>query len=333
MSPIRPNPRLSPADKREQDNDIKDLCMRYRAWGAQLPYYLLLGSILLFLPCSSAVAQGCCSTTPLSQRDITSFVPSPGLEQELLLLTNHHRILNGLPELTLDKALTQIAREHSTGMANQGFISHNLPSGDLRSRINRAGYPIEIARENVASAPTIRMAQSALTDSPDHERNILAADVTRVGIGIAHCPDPLSKQLYITEIFATPREEYQPERVQEMLVSRVNELRQNGAGSMILDPELERMASRSLQSISLPYKKEELQDALSTSTKELGNDEKMELAKVQANVQLVYNPNKINISSHAPEGQARSYGAAVRQVTDSQNQSAFLVLTLIGISR
>ena len=83
------------------------------------------------------------------------------------------------------------------------------------------------------------MAQRALIESPEHDNNILADDVTRVGIGIAHCPDPLSRKLYITEIFAIPREEYQPESVQETLISRIDDLRQNGAGSMIPNPELE----------------------------------------------------------------------------------------------
>ena len=307
--------------------------MRFRAWSAQLPYYLLLGGLLLFAPYEPAVAQECCATETLNQLNITSSRYYPDLEQEMLLLTNQHRILSGLPELVLDEALTQIAREHSVGMAQQGFISHTLPWGDLRSRITRAGYPLEVARENVASAPTIGMAQRALTESPEHDNNILANDVTRVGIGIAHCPDPLSRKLYITEIFAAPREEYQPESVQETLISRIDDLRQDGAGSMLPNPELEKMASHSLQSISMPYKREELQDVLSASTKDLGKSEKMELARVQANVQLVHNPNTISIPNYAPEGQARSYGTAVRQVMDSQNQSAFLVLTLIGIAR
>jgi hypothetical protein len=307
--------------------------MRFRAWGTQLPYYLLLGGILLFLPCMRAMAQGCCSSIPLNNSNTSNYTYSPSQEQELLLLTNQHRILKGLPELVLDESLTQIAREHSRGMAQQGFISHNLPSGDLRSRMAKAGYLIEVARENVASAPSVERAQNALTDSPDHENNILANDVTRVGIGITHCPDPLSRQLYITEIFAAPREEYRPEGVQDMLLSRINDLRQKGAGAMFLDPELEKIASRSLESISMPYKREELQDVLSASTRDLRNDEKMELARVQANVQLVHNPQKIDIPNYAPEGQARSYGTAIRQVMDSQNQAAFLVLTLIGIAR
>ncbi len=307
--------------------------MRFRAWSVQPTYYLLLGGLILLAPYKPAVAQECCATETLNQLNIKSSSYHADLEQEMLRLTNQHRILSGLPELVLDEALTQIAREHSVGMAQQGFISHTLPWGDLRSRITRAGYPLEVARENVASAPTIGMAQRALIESPEHDNNILANDVTRVGIGIAHCPDPLSRMLYITEIFAAPREEYRPESVQETLISRIDALRQDGAGLMLPNPELEKMASHSLQSISMPYKREELQDVLSASTKDLGKSETMELARVQANVQLVHNPNKISIPNYAPEGQARSYGTAVRQIMDSQNQSAFLVLTLIGIAR
>ncbi len=304
--------------------------MRFRAWSLQLTCSLLFGGIISFWPCDRAIAQECCSATQINQINIASYTPSPDLEHELLLLTNQHRTLNGLPELTLDEALTRIAREHSEGMAQQGFISHNLPMGDFRLRMVRAGYLHETARENVATAPSVVRAQRALIESPDHESNILATDVTRVGIGVARCPDRFSRQLYITEIFAAPRRDYQPENVQEMLATRVNELRQNGAGSMFADPELEKIAFRSLQSISIPYKREELREMLSNSARELGS---RDLARLQANVQLVHNPNKISIPNYAPEGQARSFGAAVRQVTDGRNQAAFLVLTLIGISR
>ena len=307
--------------------------MRPRVRIGQLPFYLLLGGIILFWPYRSVIAGEACSSIPINEINAISYTPSPGLEEGMLRLVNQHRALKGLPELVLDEKLAEIAREHSTGMAQQGFISHNLPSGDLRSRMSGAGYLHEVVRENVASAPSIGIAQDALAASPGHEGNMLADDVTRVGIGIARCPDPSSRQLYITEIFAAPRMEYGAESVQEVLVSRVHEMREKGAGSMYFDPALEQMASRSLHSISMPYTREELQGALSESTQELGNDEKMELARVQANVQIVHNPSKINIPVYAPEGRARSFGAAIRQVTDSQNQSAFLVLTLIGVAR
>jgi uncharacterized protein YkwD len=307
--------------------------MRTKALGVQLLHYVLLGGILLLLPVGPAVAQDRCLVAPQHQANIGLQPPSSGLEQELLQMTNQHRMLKGLPELVMDEKLTQIAREHSDGMAQQGFISHELPSGNLRSRMNKAGYLIEIARENVASAPSIGVAQSALIGSPDHRSNILADDVTRIGIGIARCPDPASHQLYITEIFAAPREAYQTETVQQMLETKVNELRLKGAGSMEPDPALEQIAARSLKSISMPYRKEELQNVLSASAEELGNDERMKLVKLQANVQMVHNPSKIDIRNDAPDGRAHSYGTAIRQVTDSQNQAAFLVLTLIGITR
>jgi hypothetical protein len=118
-----------------------------------------------------------------------------------------------------------------------------------------------------------------------------------------------------------------------MLVSRVDQLRQNGAGSILLDSSLEKMASRSLESINLPYKREDLQDLLAASTKDLQNEKKMGLSRVEANVQLVHNPKNLNIPQNVREGQASSYGVAIRQVTDSKNQVAFLVLTLIGVSR
>ncbi len=298
-----------------------------------LLFILLFSAILSPGGCGLSFAQECCSQDAANLEEIRSSTPEAVLEEELLALTNEHRIRRGLPPLILDFKLAQIARQHSEGMAIQGFISHSLPSGDLRLRMARAGYSHEVARENVATAPSIINAQNALTRSPKHEDNILAKDVDRVGIGIARCPLPYGRQLYITEIFARPREEYRAEMVEETLVSRVEELRRNGAGAMFPDPILDQLASRSLHSINVPYRKEELQKALMASTLELPEIEKRALSRVQANVQLLHNPKNLSLPNNAQDGQARAYGSAIRQVTDDQNQSAFLVLTLIGISR
>lgn len=304
--------------------------MRNGAWAVQLPIFHILMGLLLLSPVHFSAAQDCCSVDPAGYSGMALSLLDPRLEQELLLLTNRHRTGNGLPELVLDESLAEIARNHATGMAHQGFISHSLPGGNLKSRMSRAGYLFESARENVAAAPTVLIARDALIQSPDHEKNILANDVTRVGIGIARCPDPSSSQLYITQIFAAPRGSYQPEKVQEMLLARVEDLRQNGAGSMLVDRDLEEIASRSLRSLSIPYRQEELQDALSASARELDGSE---FSGLQANVQLVHNPRNLRVPNRAPEGRARSFGSAVRQVTDAENQAAFLVLTLIGVAR
>jgi uncharacterized protein YkwD len=306
--------------------------MPYRARSILLLFPLLFIGFLSIGSGTTAIAQEFCSTElSNSGSDIVPPI-EPTLEQELLALTNQHRIRKGLQALTIDEALTRMARQHSQGMADQGFISHTLPSGNLRSRMVRAGYLYEVARENVASAPGIIQAQNALTESPGHESNILAGDVSKVGIGIARCPSPLSHQLFITEIFASPRGEYHAEMIENALASRIDELRRNGAGSMVLDPDLEKMAYRSLNSINIPYKREELQNLLSASAGELPSTERSGLSGLQASVQLLHNPRNLIIPNHASGGQAQSYGAAIRQVTDSQNQTAFLVLTLIGIT-
>jgi hypothetical protein len=253
------------------------------------------------------------------------------LERELLTLTNQHRTRQGLQALTPDEALVQIAREHSIGMAEQGFISHDLPSGNLKTRMTRAGYLHEVVRENVASAPTVLKAQNALVDSTGHENNILAKDVTRVGIGIARCRPPFDKELYITEIFASPREEFQTDAVHGLLLNQINERSiQNGFGSALPDPVLEKLASRSVLSLNMPYRKEELQKLLADSAIELQKEGALPLARVGASVQLLHSPKDLIVPDQVLEGQARGFGTAVRKIVDSLNQPAFLVLTLIG---
>ena len=274
----------------------------------------------------------CTAQDLMIPQDSINFDAETSWEQELLSITNQHRIQEGLAPLVLDRELMKIAREHSLDMALQGFISHDLPSGNLQSRLNRAGYLYDVARENVASSRTVSRAHAALLHSPSHKSNINADDVTHIGIGVVRYPYPCDQYLYITEVFATPREEYEPSMVQSQLENRVEELRRQGGGAMDQDPLLDQIASRSLQSLTNPYDKTELRGLLAASASEIQENGKSDLSRLEINVQMVHNPKNLNIPATDREGQAQSYGAAVRQVTDNRNQPAFLVLTLIGVS-
>ncbi len=299
--------------------------MRYRRLDKLFLLLMFAGGFLSAGP-SRAAEPTNYATTTLSNTE-------QALEQELFSLTNQQRALQGLPALIQDDLLVRIAREHSRGMAYQGFISHDQPSGDLKARMNRVGYLYEVARENVASARTVLKAHCALISSAPHKSNILAGDVTRVGIGIAWLEPPLDKQLYVTEVFAEPRGEYEPSAVQTQLVSRVDDLRQRGAGSLQPDPVLGEMASRSVQSLSLPYNRKELQSLLAEAATELKASGKTDVTRLEVDVQLLRNPKNLKVPVPERDGQAHKYGSAVRQVKDEQNQTAFLVLTLIGIAR
>lgn len=254
-------------------------------------------------------------------------------ELELLKSVNQEREMHGLHPLELDEALMHLARDHSSEMALQGFISHKQPSGDLKTRMNRAGYLYEVAKENVASSQTVVRAHRALLNSPPHKNNILSADVTRIGIGIVEIPSPCGHLLYITQLFATPRDAYKPEMLQTVLDDRINDLREKGHGSMAPDPLLDKLASRSLLSLKTPYDRTDLRNLLAASANELQENGENGLSQLQVSVQLLHNPKNLSIAPSKREGRAGKYGSAIRQITDNQNQPAFLVLTLFGITR
>lgn len=254
-------------------------------------------------------------------------------EQQLLVSVNRERKKQGLRPLDFDAELMALAREHSEEMANQGFISHDQPSGNLQTRMYRAGYLFEVAKENVASSQTVTGAHTALLNSPPHKMNILSTDVTRIGIGVVHRPSPCGRYLYITQLFATPRDAYQPEVVQDMVKDRIRDLQLRGDGTMHPDPTLEKLASHSLLSLKTPYNRTDLRNLLKASASELKEQGETGLSRLEVSVQLLHDPKKLSLPPSRDSRKTRRYGTAVRQITDKRNQPAFLVLTLLGVTR
>lgn len=270
-----------------------------------------------------------------SDIDQTAEKPESGhsREQELITLINKDRAENNLPPLAIDESLMRLAREHSEDMANKSIVSHDQPSGDLQVRMNRAGYLFEAASENVARSRSIHQAHSDFLKSEKHKKNILAKDVTHIGIGIVQPPYPEDEYLAITEIFAAPRELYSPSAIQDILVNQIKNMRHNGAGATIQDPLLDKLASRSLVSLQVPYNQEALKTLLSKSARELRKAGNPRLSKIEAVVQVLRNPKDIAFPSSSPQSESLTYGSAVRQIKDSHNQPAFLVIMLFSASR
>lgn len=106
---------------------------------------------------------------------------------------NAVRAQAGLPALQLRSDISAIARDWSQQMVNAGGISHR-PQSQL-SAMMPAGW--RGWAENVAQAPTIQWAQSALEDSSDHYVN-MTGPYNVVGIGVAIRNDG---QIFITQNF------------------------------------------------------------------------------------------------------------------------------------
>jgi len=111
--------------------------------------------------------------------------PRPDLEAEMLRLVNRERIAAGLGVLAPDPELTEVARRHSADMFARGYFAHDTPENrDPFVRIREAGVRFLAAVENLAHAPTIKIAHTGLMHSPGHRANILRPQFGRVGIGI-----------------------------------------------------------------------------------------------------------------------------------------------------
>ena len=123
----------------------------------------------------------------------------PAQEQEAGNLLNSDRGRYNLPALTIDPALSRIARIKSQDMLDRGYFSHISPAyGDVRAMLTHFGYSYTAASENIARHSTVEKAQAAFLSSPAHRRNVLSTAYTKVGIGVAVAP---AGYVYVTQIF------------------------------------------------------------------------------------------------------------------------------------
>ena len=116
---------------------------------------------------------------------VESVRPRPDLEAQMLELVNAERVAAGLNPVAPDPELTEVARAHSADMFARGYFAHVSPDGlDPFERMQRAGVTFRTAGENLALAPTVRVAHTGLMNSPGHRANILRPAFGRLGIGI-----------------------------------------------------------------------------------------------------------------------------------------------------
>jgi uncharacterized protein YkwD len=107
------------------------------------------------------------------------------LEAQMLVMVNEERKKAGLPALKPDPELTRVARAHSRDMFVRGYFSHfTLEGKTLADRLRAGGVSFLNAGENLALAPTIKLAHYNLMNSPGHRANILHHSFGRLGIGV-----------------------------------------------------------------------------------------------------------------------------------------------------
>jgi uncharacterized protein YkwD len=127
-------------------------------------------------------------------------------ERRLFEIVNRDRRRAGLRELAADAALTDMARAHSRDMCDNGFFAHVSPqTGRLVERAGKVALRFQRLAENIAVHRDVDEAEAALLRSPGHRKNILDADFTHVGVGVAFSTDgDGQRRVYVTQNFMIP---------------------------------------------------------------------------------------------------------------------------------
>ncbi|MFI1754035.1 CAP domain-containing protein [Streptomyces sp. NPDC020571] len=106
---------------------------------------------------------------------------------EVVALTNRERAGAGLPALSADARLTAAAQAHSADMVARDFYSHTDPDGGRPwDRAAAAGAARRTVGENIACGQRSPAdVVEGWMNSPGHRANILKADFTHIGVGLA----------------------------------------------------------------------------------------------------------------------------------------------------
>lgn len=197
----------------------------------RLPRALLFSAFLFFLIATTAV-NGHAQTSSarpvarlITSGDVTSFSSRPRViggssgaaavassaavsatsdERKAFDLVNAERRARGESQLVWDAELTRMARVHSENMAHQNFFNHTGPDGQgLRERSRASGIAgFRALAENLAYNKGFEDAASCAVvgwmRSEGHRDNILNAEYTRSGIGVARSADG---RVYFTQVF------------------------------------------------------------------------------------------------------------------------------------
>lgn len=146
---------------------------------------------------------------------------------------NETRRARGLPLLRWNDRAAVVAEAHSKDMRDSGFVGHVSPTtGDVSARYARAKIASSIVRENVARGYGPSGIHDSLLRSPGHRANMLAADVTEVGIGVVvGAPESdapgAPRPVFLTQNFHRPPGEGAPaeEKLQPTLRTRIDRAR------------------------------------------------------------------------------------------------------------
>jgi uncharacterized protein YkwD len=255
------------------------------------------------------------------------------LEHAMFERVNQDRKKEGLPPLQYDERLADVARVHSHDMKTTGFFSHDSPNtGSLEDRLDAAGYLAEVARENLASAPTVDQAEENLLASAGHRANIMSAETTHIGIGIVRGDrkgDP--RMLTVTQVFAIPMKLQQAAEVLQAVRQALDTARRaKGLRPLAPHDELDELAQEHVEDLPIDLNEDVLDRIGDDIAAELSSRSGHGLKGVELSAQVVFNASQFEPSAAAMQPAAKFLGSAAVRDTDGRGRTQTKVILLIG---
>ncbi len=131
---------------------------------------------------------------------------------QLLAATNQVRLAKRRTSLQQDPKLMAAAQQYAERMAAKDELSHTIDGLRLPDKAQQVGYAYRRLSENIAYN-TVLNARFVVNEqwmkSKGHRQNLLADDVSQIGIGIAG-PSKRTNRYYYCQIFGQPLVERAP---------------------------------------------------------------------------------------------------------------------------
>lgn len=181
--------------------------------------------------------------SPRTVRSAQEIPPLDELERQLFEAVNRERVSRGIPALSPNPALYELARRQSQDMARLGLLAHlSARAETLTERLRKAGVFFVANAENVARSDSFdpELIHESLMRSPEHRQAILDPAFDQAGMAIVRGNDGA---YYATQEFIrtwTPLDE--PEIRNRVLEALDDVARERGSAHLTPVDEIHRTA-------------------------------------------------------------------------------------------
>jgi uncharacterized protein YkwD len=296
--------------------------------------------LAIMVVCCGVATTGCSGGSAAQLPPFGSGLPkvtaSPevrSLEHRMSMLVNRDRKKNHLPPLAYDERLADAARSQSADMTQHHFFDHTSPTwGNLEQRLTRAGYLYFMSRENLAEAPNIDEAEEGLLRSPHHYENLMATDITSIGIGIVKGGPNDARNLAVTQIFAAPGKSESDAEAGLSIEKTIHTAR--GKANMAGLPRLARLdalAKRHLEAMTQDLTESNLRSFANAVTEELANAPIAKITRLSVGGQVIVDSSQFQPQGALLQGSAKGFGMATSHTKDASGARRLKVLFLVGL--